>query len=110
MVQPRAPLGKIRTGRPAAPAPPDEDALYRAAHEAHFGRGDFADALVAWEHYLREAPHGSLAIEARYNRAIALYRLGRQVEAAGALKPFADGEYGSYQRDEAAALIERMSR
>lgn len=92
------------------PARPDEDARYREAHQAHFVQRDFLAALVAWDRYLSLERPGRFVLEARYNRAIALFRLGRLDEAALALRPFADGDYGSYRRDEARALLQRLGR
>jgi hypothetical protein len=83
-------------------------ALYRAAHAAHFVDRDPARALVAWDAYLRAAPHGEFAPEARYNRALALVRLGRNQEAKSALEPFANGAYGAYRKSEASALLEHL--
>jgi len=95
----------------APPAPPSEsevDALYRDAHRAQFSAGDPERALLLWDRYLALAPNGGLSPEARYNRAIALVRLGRNAEAATALEPFARGEYGDYRRTEAKSLLERV--
>jgi hypothetical protein len=47
-------------------------------------------------------------IEARYNRAVALARLGRREEAMRALEPFAAGEYGEYRREDARRIIENL--
>ena len=85
--------------------PDPTDSLYRAAHELHFGARDPVRALQAWDAYLAAAPNGRLAIEARYNRALTLLRLGRSSEARAALEPFARGAYGEYRRAEAEALI-----
>jgi len=104
---------------PSAPAPPptaapsalapDPDALYRDAHDAHFLRHDPAAALAAWDRYLAAAgPNARMSVEARYNRAIALVRLGRTDEARAALEPFARGEYGGYRREDAARLLESL--
>lgn len=84
-------------------------ALYRVAHAAHFVDHDPARALAAWDAYLRAAPQGEFAPEARYNRALSLVRLGRSAEARAALEPFANGAYGSYRRAEASALLERLA-
>lgn len=78
------------------------------AHQAHFVDHDFGAALRAWDAYLGAAPAGRFAPEARYNRALCLVRLGRKGEAESALRPFADGAYGGYRRDEAKALIEAL--
>ena len=86
-------------------APTDVEGLYREAHAAHFGRGDFVAALALWDRYLASTPLPPFAVEARFNRAIALLRLGRGPQAAAALRPFADGDYGSYRRDEARKLL-----
>jgi hypothetical protein len=83
--------------------------LYRLAHEAHFTSHDYARALLAWDAYLQAAPHGRLATEARYNRAICLVRLGRNAEARQALAPFAAGQLG-YRQLEASQLLDELAR
>lgn len=119
---PVAPVTPSRAAEPApAPAPVDPPPnlpeandpaheLYRVAHQAHFVEHDFASALRAWDAYLAAAPNGRFAPEARYNRALCLVRLGRKDDAERALRPFADGSYGTYRRDEAKALIEALQR
>jgi TolA-binding protein len=81
--------------------------LYRLAHEAHFSSHDYARALAGWDAYLRAAPRGRLATEARYNRAICLLRLGRDAEARQALEPFATGKMG-YRQNEAQQLLNEL--
>lgn len=104
---PRAPAD--RKSSAAAPRPPDADVLYRSAHEAHFVRADYAQALALWDRYLEAAEPGHRwKIEARYNRGIALYRLGRSELAREALEPFARGEYGGYRRNDARRLLEAL--
>ena len=94
---------------PPKPLPVDVDALYRDAHEAHFTRRDPEAALAAWDRYLAAAgPNGKFVLEARYNRALSLVRLGRKSEARAALGPFARGDYGGYRRDEATKLLENL--
>lgn len=83
--------------------------LYRLAHEAHFANHDYAQALSGWNAYLRAAPGGRFATEARYNRAICLLRLGRDAEARQALEPFASGKQG-YRQNEARQLLDELSR
>ena len=91
------------------PAPAfDPDEVYRQAHRAHFVRRDYAAALALWEQYLA-AGGGSLTIEARYNRAIALVRLHRDAEAIAALSPFAAGEPDGYRQQEAQALMRMLA-
>jgi TolA-binding protein len=82
--------------------------LYRLAHEAHFASHDYARALSGWDAYLRAAPRGRLATEARYNRAICLLRLGRDAEARQALEPFASGKMG-YRQNEAKLLLDELA-
>jgi hypothetical protein len=90
----------------ASAAASDADTLYREAHATHFVDRDYATAVVRWDRYLAMAgPGGRFVVEARYNRALALFRLGRRADAAAALRPFADGEYGGYRRDEAKNLL-----
>jgi hypothetical protein len=106
--------GGASTGQTGAADKPAAEAhallvLYREAHRLHFVEHDFAGALGAWDRYLA-AGSGPLAVEARYNRAIALARLGRREEAIAALRPFAEGESGSYRRQEALGLIEALRR
>jgi hypothetical protein len=99
----------------APPANAEDDAgsadlaLYRRAHKLHFVDRDYGAALTAWDTYLRDAPNGAFAIEARYNRAIALIKLGRSSEAKSALTPFAEGNVGhGYRQDEARKLLEAL--
>jgi hypothetical protein len=82
--------------------------LYRAAHRANFVDRDYARALTAWDAYLKAAPNGALAPEARYNRALCLVRLHRNDEARAALEPFAQGRYGTYRRADAEKLLSAL--
>jgi hypothetical protein len=94
---------------PSPPAVDRADELYREAHAAHFVRADYGAALVAWDRYLAAAgPGHRWALEARYNRGIALYHLGQVAAARRALQPFADGEYGGYRREAARRLLEAL--
>ena len=104
----------------AAPAPARHETqplasaselLYTRAHELHFRGHDPAAALAAWDAYLAAEPTGTFAIEARYNRALCLVRLGQLADARRALEPFAHGdvEHG-YRQPDAARLIERIDQ
>ena len=86
----------------------DQLVLYRRAHRAHFEQRRPAAALAAWEAYLRAAPGGRFAVEARYNRAMCLVRLGRSEAARKALAPFARGAFGGYRQEEARRLVEAL--
>lgn len=88
--------------------PPEIRELYAAAHRAHFADRSWAVALAAWDRYLASAPRGRFAVEARYNRALCLARLGRAGEARSALEPFARGAFGGYRREEARALVDAL--
>ena len=88
---------------------PREQALYETAHQAHFAARAPATALPAWDAYLAEFPNGRFALEARYNRAICLVRLGRHDAARAALQPFANGEAGGYRQQDAIALLDALS-
>ncbi len=97
------------SARAAVDAAPDpEDNLYARAHAAHFVRHDPADALSGWDAYLAIYPHGRFALEAEYNRAIALIRLGRRAEARSALAPFATAARGGYRQREARELLDAL--
>jgi hypothetical protein len=84
--------------------------LYARAHELHFVARDREAALRAWDDYLARAPLQVMRIEAEYNRALCLVRLGRNEEALRELAPFADGTHGAYRRRESAALVRALSR
>jgi len=86
-----------------------EQSVYEAAHHAHFRERDPSAALRGWDAYLATYPEGRFAVEARYNRAISLVRLGRRGEAREALAPFATGTYGGYRRAEARGLLDAMA-
>ncbi|WP_438013507.1 hypothetical protein WMF18_21470 [Sorangium sp. So ce315] len=90
-------------------AGPDADALYQAAHRAHFVDRNPSAALAAWNEYLAAAPRGRFAVEAQYNRALCLVRLGRTDEARRALEPFAQGAFGGYRQTESRSLLEALS-
>ena len=104
----------LRTPPPASPqrkrvAVAQPERLYRTAHDLHFKAHDPGKALAAWDAYLAAEPNGRFAVEARYNRALALVRLGRYADAREALAPFAAGTLG-YRVDEAKQLVERLAR
>lgn len=90
------------------PISEEEYERYRLAHEAHFVKKDPAAALAAWSEYLAHAPSGRLAVEARYNRALCLLKLGRNQEAIAALRPFTRGSYGAYRQKEAQRVIAQL--
>ena len=91
---------------PAAPV----EQLYRAAHELHFHGGDPSATLAAWDAYLAAQPRGRFSVEARYNRALTLIRLGRYADARAALVPFALGSVeAGYRQREAGQLVERLA-
>lgn len=91
--------------RPAADA---ERSLYEAAHAQHFEAHDTTGALTAWDAYLASYPSGRFAVEARYNRALTLVRLGRLDEAREALASFARGDHGAYREREARRLLDAI--
>jgi hypothetical protein len=93
---------------PPAPAGPDEHALYTTAHRLHFTERNPSGALAAWDAYLRAAPRGRFSVEAHYNRALCLVRLGRAAEARASLERFASGAFGGYRKAEARALLDAM--
>jgi len=110
--EPARPAPRHPSPRATAAPPFDDqgDKLYEAAHRAHFGERNWAEALAAWDRYLAASPNGRFVPEARYNRAIALLRLDRRAEAVRELTPFADGKYGDYRQEEARSLIEALRK
>jgi hypothetical protein len=87
---------------------PSSTEIFQRAHDIHFGDGDMEAALVAWDRYIALGAEAPLLLEARYNRAIALVKLGREDSARRALRPFAAGHYGGYRRNEATRLLESL--
>jgi RNA polymerase sigma-70 factor (ECF subfamily) len=96
---------KTHAPKSRAPAPDPLRDEYLRAHQAQFVDHDYQAALEAWDAYLGHADSGSFAVEARYNRAIALAHLGRIGEARAALAPFAAGDYGEYRRHAVQRLL-----
>jgi hypothetical protein len=98
------------TRRPLTDRERRERALFRTAHDLHFKQRDTVSALAAWDAYLATAPSGKLAVEARYNRALALVRLGMKAEAIAALAPFARGEVlpAGYRQRPARELLRAL--
>jgi hypothetical protein len=91
--------------RPSPPAPTDpEEQLFKSAYRDQFVRHDAQAALDGWNAYLGAAPQGRFALEAAYDRALCLVRLGRRAEAISALRPFVDGTHGDYHRRDATRL------
>jgi hypothetical protein len=118
-VQPELPPPEavpVAPPRPVTPPPrraaTTVEVLYRRAHELHFHGGDPAAALAVWDAYLAAEPDGRFTVEARYNRALVLVRLGRYGEARAALAPFARREVApaGYRQAEAEQLVERLAR
>jgi hypothetical protein len=87
-----------------------EDTLYRNAHRAHFVDKDPARALQAWDAYLAAYPSGRYVLEARYNRALDLVRLGRKGDARAALEPFARGDMSGYRQAEARQILDALEK
>jgi hypothetical protein len=111
---PSAPSAKATPAAPVATTTASGNdphaALFADAHRIHFVEKDPARAIAAWDAYLAAAPQGRFAPEARYNRALALVRLGRHGEAKKDLEAFASGSFGGYRRDEARALLDALAR
>ncbi|HEY4056884.1 MAG TPA: hypothetical protein VGM39_09750 [Kofleriaceae bacterium] len=100
-----APQQVTQPATPVEVAPSAELAAYRHAHELHFRGGDPKAALTAWDDYLKSYPNGSLAPDARYDRAILLVKLGRYADARAALLPFASAAVGAYKQKEATEIL-----
>jgi hypothetical protein len=104
IVEPASPLPMKKR----APALDPALNTYQMAHRAQFRGGDCSAAAQGYEEYLSVAPGGSFAVDARYNRAVCLIKLGRTVEARSALKPFADGRYGAHRQKRAGELLSAL--
>lgn len=108
--RPHASPAKAGSAQPEALAapPPTDLERYRQGYAAQFERSDYAAALSAWDDYLRLVPGGRFTPEVRYNRALALNKLGRRREAIEALEPFAAGAYGPLRQRSARDLVEQL--
>jgi TolA-binding protein len=85
-------------------------AAYEAAYRLHSktnGDASAASAAVtAWDQYIARFPKGRFLPEARYARAVALARAGRQGEAKQAMEPFAKGD--GYRKADAERWIQSL--
>ena len=109
VIPPLAPAGTETFAAISTPSPAEaenEAVAYGRAHRAHFVENAPALALAAWNSYLAAFPHGSLAPEASFNRAICLIRLGRYAQATRALRRFANRPAGGYRREDARQLLD----
>ena len=104
----REPRGASTPARP--PAENDAHEVYRRAQAAHFKNHDLAEAQRGYEAYLALQPAGRFAVDARYNRALCLVRLGRRAEAKAELERFAAGSYGGYRQADAQRLLAALNQ
>jgi len=106
--EPRANARPTAVANPAAEN--DAHEVYRRAQAAHFKSHDLAGALRGYEAYLAQQPAGRFAVDARYNRALCLVRLGRRAEAEAELERFASGSYGGYRQADAQRLLAALNQ
>jgi len=105
-----APVRSVtRTIKPAAPDDSEHRALraYREAERLQFDEKDYTRALDAWDRYIPLAGKSPLLVDAKWQRALCLVRLGRP-EARQALEPFANGELGAYRQNEARTILDTL--
>jgi hypothetical protein len=107
-------VAAIETSTQAEPTPATtpfnpEDLLFEQARKAH-DSVPVEDDLAGWERYLRAYPDGRFAPEARYRRALALARMGRNTQALSAFLWFTDREEGSSRREDALRWIRALSQ
>lgn len=107
--EPRANARPTSVENPVA-ADNDAHEVYRRAQAAHFKSHDLAGALRGYEAYLAQQPAGRFAVDARYNRALCLVRLGRRAEARAELERFASGSYGGYRQADAQRLLAALNQ
>lgn len=102
----------VPTTTPKPPAPRDDSErmalrAYREAERLQFDEKDYARALEAWDRYIPLAGTSPLLVDAKWQRALCLVRLGRP-EAREAIAPFARGELGAYRQDEARTILDTL--
>jgi hypothetical protein len=95
----------VAAAPPVMPAP-SSDALYTAAHEAHFSQRDYGSALARWDAYIAAAPQGHFVPEAQFNRIVCLVRLGRREDAIASIRAL---PLAHYRRVEADRLLDRLA-
>jgi hypothetical protein len=94
--------------------PPTDDGehralrAYREAERLQFEEKDYARALDAWDRYVPLAGKSPLLVDAKWQRALCLVRLGRSDEAREALEPFARGDLGAYRQSEARTILDAL--
>lgn len=109
-----APVAIVSQVRPAITRPPPDDSehralrAYREAERLQFEDKDYARALGAWDRYIPLAGKSPLLVDAKWQRALCLVRLGRSEEAREALEPFVRGDLGAYRQDEARTILESL--
>jgi len=104
-----APIVVAHAHAPSAVMKPDDSErralrAYREAERLQFEDKDYARALDAWDRYVPLAGNSPLLVDAKWQRALCLVRLGRTDEAREALAPFARGDFGAYRKDEARTI------
>ena len=110
MPEPAA-VAEAKSAEATAQGPSRDLTLYNKAHALHFRDRRYNEALFAWEEYLGLVPAPTFALEARYNRALCLLRLGHYEEARAALLPFSEGRYANaYRREEATRFIQALDK
>jgi hypothetical protein len=99
---------------PAIAKPPVDDSehralrAYREAERLQFEEKDYARALGAWDRYIPLAGKSPLLVDAKWQRALCLVRLGRSDEGREALEPFARGDLGAYRQSEARTILDTL--
>lgn len=101
------PAGSATAAASGSDALAADKTAFEAAYRASTS-GTPADAVTAWDRYLAAHPDGRFVPEARYARAVALARAGDKSGAREALREFASGEPGSYRREDAVQLIDKL--
>lgn len=87
-VEPAPTVGTSATAEPSTPAasstqlvPATALELFEAANRMHFTEKKYGEAVNGWNQFLEAYPDAELADDARYNRVVALFKLGRLTEA-----------------------------
>jgi len=104
-----APVRSVTRTIKLAPDDSEHRALraYREAERLQFDDKDYTRALDAWDRYIPLAGKSPLLVDAKWQRALCLVRLGRP-EAREALEPFANGELGAYRQNEARTILDTL--
>ncbi len=89
--------------------PPTALELFEEANRAHFTAKNYAQAVEGWSRFLEAYPGAPLADDARYNRVVALFKLGQLGQAEEGAREALRQTPATAHRNELEKLIELIA-